>query len=105
IVDHGKVIAEGTPAELIGGLHAPHILEFSSDPPASLELVSAIPGAFDPRQRQNHWSVCVSSLAEAIPALLAALDRSGAKLEELSTRRAALEDVFLSLTGRGLRDD
>jgi ABC-2 type transport system ATP-binding protein len=105
IVDHGRVIGEGTPGELIGRLHAPHILEFSSDPPAALELVSAIPGAFDPRQREKHWSVCVSSLAEAIPALLAALERSGSRLEELSMRRAALEDVFLALTGRELRDE
>jgi ABC-2 type transport system ATP-binding protein len=105
IVDHGKVIAEGTPGQLIGRLRAPHILEFSSDPPAALDLVSAIPGAFEPRQRGNHWAVSVNSLAEAIPALLAALDTAGARLEELSTRRAMLEDVFLALTGRELRDE
>jgi ABC-2 type transport system ATP-binding protein len=105
IVDHGKVIAEGTPAELIGRLGAPHILDFSSDPPAALELVSGIPGAFEPRQRGNHWSVSVTSLALAIPALLDALEARGAKLEELSTRRAMLEDVFLALTGRELRDE
>ncbi|HSP95600.1 MAG TPA: ABC transporter ATP-binding protein [Thermoanaerobaculia bacterium] len=105
IVDHGKIIGEGSPAELIGRLHAPNILEFSSDPAAAPGLVSGIPGAFDPRQRGSHWSVSVSSLAEAVPALLLALDRSGAKLEELSTRRATLEDVFLALTGRELRDE
>jgi len=105
IIDHGRIIAEGTPAELIAGLGAPHILEFSSDPPAGLDLVAAIPGAHDPRQRGSHWSVSVGSLVEAVPALLLALERSGAKLEELSTRRAMLEDVFLSLTGRELRDE
>jgi ABC-2 type transport system ATP-binding protein len=105
IVDHGKIIGEGSPAELIGRLHAPNILEFSSDPAAAPGLVSGIPGAFDPRQRGSHWSVSVSSLAEAVPALLLALERSGAKLEELSTRRATLEDVFLALTGRELRDE
>ncbi|HKA37022.1 MAG TPA: ABC transporter ATP-binding protein [Thermoanaerobaculia bacterium] len=105
IVDHGKVIAEGTPAQLIGRLRAPHILDFSSDPPAPVGLVSRIPGAFEPRQRGNHWSVSVTSLAEAIPALLADLEAEGGKLEELSTRRAMLEDVFLALTGRELRDE
>jgi ABC-2 type transport system ATP-binding protein len=105
IIDHGRIIAEGTPAELIGGLGAPHVLEFSSDPPAGLDLVASIPGAHDPRQRGSHWSVSVGSLVEAVPALLLALERSGAKLEELSTRRAMLEDVFLALTGRELRDD
>src|SRR5262249_39986824 len=78
---------------------------FSSDPPAPVGLVSRIPGAFEPRQRGNHWSVSVTSLAEAIPALLADLEAEGAKLEELSTRRAMLEDVFLALTGRELRDE
>jgi len=105
IVDHGKVIGEGTPAQLIGRLRAPNVLDFTSEPPAPLELVAAIPGAFQPRQRGNHWSVSVSSLAEAIPALLSALDQSGSRLEELSTRRAMLEDVFLALTGRELRDE
>jgi ABC-2 type transport system ATP-binding protein len=105
IVDHGKVIGEGTPGQLIGRLGAPNILDFASDPPAGLDLVVAIPGAFEPRQRGSHWSVSVSSLAEAIPALLSALERSGARLVELSTRRAMLEDVFLALTGRGLRDE
>jgi hypothetical protein len=42
----------------------------------------------------------VASLVEAIPALLLALEQSGAKIQELSTRRAMLEDVFLALTGR-----
>ena len=105
IVDHGKVIGEGTPGQLIGRLGAPNILDFASDPPAGLDLVAAIPGAFEPRQRGSHWSVSVSSLAEAIPALLSALERSGARLAELSTRRAMLEDVFLALTGRELRDE
>ena len=105
IVDHGRILAEGTPAELIGRLHAPNILEFSSDPPATPELVGEIPDAVDPRQRGSHWSVSVSSLVKAVPALLLALERCGCKLEELSTRRARLEDVFLALTGRELRDE
>jgi ABC-type multidrug transport system ATPase subunit len=104
-MDHGRIIAQGTPTELIGRLRAPHILEFSSDPPASLQLVAAIPGAYDPHPRGNHWSVAVGSLVEAIPALLLALEESGAKIQELSTRRAMLEDVFLALTGRELRDE
>jgi ABC-2 type transport system ATP-binding protein len=105
IVDHGKIIALGTPEELIGRLHAPNILEFSSHPPATADLVAKIPGIYDPRQRDGLWSVCVESLVEAIPALLAALEESGARLDSLSTHRAMLEDVFLSLTGRELRDE
>jgi ABC-2 type transport system ATP-binding protein len=105
IVDHGKIIALGTPAELVGRLHAPNILEFSSNPPVEADLVRKIPGAHDPRQRDGLWSVSVESLAEAIPALLSALEASGARLNSLSTHRAMLEDVFLALTGRELRDE
>ena len=105
VVDHGRMIAQGNPRELIGRLHAPNILEFSSDPQAGEVLVAGIPGAFDPRQHGSRWSVCVTSLVEAVPALLLALDRSGAKLVDLSTRQATLEDVFLALTGRELRDE
>ena len=105
IVDHGRIIGQGAPAELVAGLRAPHILEFSSSPPAGADLLAAIPGAREPRQRGQMWSVCVDSLAQAVPALLAALDREQSKLDSLSMHRATLEDVFLALTGRELRDE
>jgi ABC-2 type transport system ATP-binding protein len=105
IVDHGKIIALGTPEELIGRLHAPNILEFSTDPPVTADLVAKIPGVHEPRQRDGLWSVCAESLVEAIPALLSTLEASGARLDSLSTHRAMLEDVFLALTGHELRDE
>jgi len=105
VVDHGKIIAQGTPAELIAGLHAPHIVEFASDPPLSAEDLKALPGVKDCRRRDDRWFVGVASLVDAVPALLARLDRGGSKLLTLSTHRATLEDVFISLTGRELRDE
>ncbi len=105
VVDHGKIIAQGTPAELIAGLHAPHIVEFASDPALSAEDLKALPGVKDCRRRDDRWFVGVASLVEAVPALLARLDRGGSKLLTLSTHRATLEDVFISLTGRELRDE
>jgi len=104
VVDHGKIIAQGTPAELIAGLHAPHIVEFASDPPLSAEDLKALTGVKDCRRRDDRWFVGVASLVDAVPALLARLDRGGSKLLTLSTHRATLEDVFISLTGRELRD-
>jgi ABC-2 type transport system ATP-binding protein len=105
VVDHGKVIAQGSPAELVAGLRAPHIVEFASEPPPSEEDLKAIPGVRDCRKRDDRWFVSVGSLAETVPALLSRLDRGGAKLVSLSTHRATLEDVFISLTGRELRDE
>ena len=104
VVDHGRIIALGTPAELVAGLHAPHIVEFSTEPDVSEEILAAVPGLGDRRRRDGRWLVGAASLAEALPALMAALDRAGARTVSLSTHRSTLEDVFISLTGRELRD-
>jgi ABC-2 type transport system ATP-binding protein len=105
IVDHGRIIALGTPAELIAGLHAPHIIEFASEPAVDEALLSSVPGAGERRQRDGRWQLAAANLAQAVPALLSTLDDAGARLVSLSTHRATLEDVFLSLTGRELRDE
>ena len=105
IVDHGKIIALGTPAELVAGLHAPHFIEFSTEPAVSDALLAAIPGIGERRQRDGKWFLAAASLAEAVPALLAELDGVGARLVSLSTHRSTLEDVFIARTGRELRDE
>ena len=63
------------------------------------------PGCTEPHRRGPNWSLPVGSLAETVPPLLALVERSGAKLVNLSTHRATLEDLFVSLTGRALRED
>jgi len=105
IVDHGKIIALGTPADLVAGLNAPHIIDFATEPSIADELLARIPGVGERRQRDGRWLLNAASLAQAVPALLAALDAAGARLVSLSTHRATLEDVFLSMTGRELRDE
>jgi ABC-2 type transport system ATP-binding protein len=105
VVDHGKIIAEGKPADLVARLNAPYIVEFASDPSLTPESIRALPGVTDCRHRDSRWFVSVASLVEAVPALLARLHREKAKLLTLSTHQATLEDVFISLTGRELRDE
>jgi ABC-2 type transport system ATP-binding protein len=104
IVDHGKVIALGTPAELVGRLHATSVIEFTSEPAIPLDTLRALPGVSEARPHGDAFSLAARSLAESVPALLAAVDAAGAKLVALSTHRPTLEDVFVSLTGRDLRD-
>ena len=104
IVDHGRIIALGTPAELVAGLHAPHIVEFSTEPNVSDEILAAVPGLGERRRRDGRWLVGAASLAQALPALIGALERAGARPVSLSTHRSTLEDVFIALTGRELRD-
>jgi ABC-2 type transport system ATP-binding protein len=104
IVDHGRVIAEGTPAELIASLHAASIIEFATEPPLEREALESLPGIREIHRRGSSWALAVASLPESVPALLEAVDGAPARLVALSTHRASLEDLFVSLTGRELRD-
>jgi ABC-2 type transport system ATP-binding protein len=105
IVDHGHLIALGTPAELIARLEAPHIIEFTSDPPLPDDAWRQVPGCHGMTPKDGAYMLRVDSLADAVPKLLAAIDNQGAKLVTLSTHAATLEDLFVSLTGRELRDN
>jgi ABC-2 type transport system ATP-binding protein len=107
IVDHGKVIARGTPNELIASLGVEHVVEFSSNGDASFPLaeLTALDGVRDARLDAGTYSLQASELHRAVPAVLAYLTARGAALTELRTHSATLEDVFVSLTGRKLRDD
>ncbi len=104
IVDHGHVIALGTPKELIARLEAPNVVEFASDPPVDREVVTSLHGVHAVSKRGENWLLTVDSLAEVVPRLIAAVEHRGAKLRTLTTHAATLEDLFVSLTGRDLRD-
>ena len=107
IVDHGKVIALGTPRELIASLGAEHVIEFAvADGPAppTVEALSALPSVEAVKHDGGSWRLTVREVHRAVPGLLAALADSGAEPTHLSTHHATLEDVFMSLTGRRLRD-
>ncbi len=104
IVDRGKVIAHGTPAELVSTLHAANVVEFRSEPELPKEALCALPGVTELHRRGENQALAAASLAETVPALLGALDAAGARLVSLGTHRATLEDLFVSLTGRELRD-
>jgi len=105
IIDHGKTIALGTPAELIAKLDAPNIIEFTSEPPVEAEMFANLcDGYHGCAKRGNGWQLRVDSLAEAVPKLIAVVEKSGSKLVTLTTHAATLEDLFVALTGRELRD-
>jgi len=105
IMDHGKMIALGTPDELIASLGADQIVEFALSNgtiPAGLE---GLPGVKGVRPGPDRIALTVAQVHRAVPALLALLERQGAELSLLTTHHATLEDVFVALTGRQLRDD
>jgi ABC-2 type transport system ATP-binding protein len=104
IVDHGHLIALGTPRELIARLEAANIIEFTSEPPLPESACRELPGCHGASAKGEAWLLRVDSLAEAVPQLISTIERHGAKLVTLSTHAATLEDLFVSLTGRELRD-
>jgi ABC-2 type transport system ATP-binding protein len=108
IMDHGKEIALGTPRELIASLGAEHMVEFSAGGAAKALDVTAlrrIEGIRDVRSENGNVRMQVTQLHRAVPSLLDELARQGVPLTELRTHSATLEDVFVTLTGRHLRDE
>jgi ABC-2 type transport system ATP-binding protein len=107
IVDHGRIIAQGTPRELIAGLRAEHVLEFalSGHQPFDDDPLGRIEGVCAAHRRDGMYRLQVEELHRVMPELLQELRRQGAQLAELRTHSATLEDVFVSLTGRNLRDE
>jgi ABC-2 type transport system ATP-binding protein len=98
------MIALGTPLELIASLEAEQIVEFSATGELELEALERLPGVRRVRQSGDGYSLTVPDISRALPALLAELESQRAKLINLTTHQATLEDVFVSLTGRMLRD-
>jgi ABC-2 type transport system ATP-binding protein len=107
VVDHGKVIALGTPRELIATLGAEHVIEFAvtdTASPIDETALRALPSVEDVAQDAGTWRLTVREMHRAVPALLAELSARGAEPTQLTTHSATLEDVFMALTGRRLRD-
>ena len=108
VIDHGKVIALGTPRELIASLGAEHVIEFAvaENAVAAIEdsMLRALPSVEQVVRDGASWRLTVREVHRAVPALLAGLSDRGAEPTELTTHHATLEDVFMSLTERRLRD-
>jgi len=109
IMDHGRVIAQGTTPQLIASVGAEHIVEFAVAErvknEANVAPLLAIPGVQSHRVDAGLHQLSVVELHTAVPAIFAALDAQGLELSEFRTHSATLEDVFVSLTGRKLRDE
>ena len=130
IMDHGKVIALGTPNELIAKECSEDIVEFAVNslvpkgeglgappfPPKQsldgaprdvldVEALKAIPGVQSHRVDGSTHQLSVSELHTTVPRIFAAIEAQGLHLSEFKTHSATLEDVFVRLTGRNLRDE
>ena len=110
IVDKGKVIALGSPADLIARTGAEHVVEFAVvggeaargqlDPGSLTDLASVLAA----RTEGDGFALTVAEPHRAIPSLLDFLETAGQPLARLTTRQVSLEDVFVAMTGRHLRE-
>jgi ABC-2 type transport system ATP-binding protein len=108
IVDHGEIIAEGSPASLIERLGGHHVVEFAvggNSDATVLDIWRALPSVESVREDDGMVALSVKEPHLAIPALLDAIGRRSSELQHLTTRQASLEDVFVRLTGRHLREE
>jgi ABC-2 type transport system ATP-binding protein len=111
IMDHGKIIALGTVRELIASVGGEHIVEFAvkdstKENAAELALqLKAIEGVHSHRIDAGLHQLSVTSLHTTVPRVFEAMEARGLTLTEFRTHSATLEDVFVALTGRNLRDE
>ena len=112
IVDNGRIIAQGTPRDLIASLGAAHVIEFgvasaqeaNPDGEAFTASLAALPGVNGVGRDGGTWQLSAADLQETLPGLLRFAEDADIALASLTTHAATLEDVFVSLTGRRLRD-
>jgi ABC-2 type transport system ATP-binding protein len=108
VIDHGRAIALGAPRELIASLGGQEVIELAFEPQSRTALddraMSLLPGVKGVRHIAGGVALAAEPLHLALPAVLDHLRGAGLRIERLATRHATLEDVFVSLTGRGLRD-
>ena len=106
VIDHGKVIAQGSPRALIESLGAEHVVQFALANGDSIDhaTLGLLPGVERVSAVDGRTQLTVMHVHEAVPALMTLLQQRRAELSELTTHHATLEDVFISLTGRHLRD-
>ncbi len=104
IMDQGKIIADGSPEELINKLGQENVIDFSRNGLEEVEINKLKDLYPELKFNAENISVYVKDLSSALPLLINWADDSGLKLDDLKIRRPNLEDVFIELTGKGLRD-
>ena len=104
IIDHGRVIVEGTLPELVRRLPAAQKLDLDLEGHPDAAALQALPGVRSVQERAGRWTVGLDDLTTGTPGVLQALARMGCSVRHIASGRANLEDVFLTLTGHALRD-
>ncbi|QDE66943.1 ABC transporter ATP-binding protein [Myxococcus xanthus] len=104
IIDRGRVIARGTPRDIITSLGAEQVIELEAEPSPDLERLRPLPAVVAAQRHAGRITLRVRELHLALPEVLREVAAGGGQLLHLSTRRPTLDDVFIDMTGRSLRE-
>ena len=104
IMDHGRILEEGTVEELVSRRFKDRAVRFDAIDGLGDERLAAMPGVTSVKHEDGDVLVYTRDVAATIGAVLDAAEALGVEPANLGVRRATLEDVFLDLTGRALRD-
>jgi ABC-2 type transport system ATP-binding protein len=105
IIDHGQIIALDTPRRLVAGLEAEHNIAFLADAPIDLARLSCIPGVWAASNgKEGEYALHVEDPQLALKGLMELASQQGFYPQALRVQGATLEDVFISLTGRRIRE-
>ena len=109
VLDHGRVIAEGTPDELkdrVGGERLEVTLTNAPDAEHAIEVLAPLCGRGDPPVADDaHVTLAVARRAGSIAEAVRLLDAADIDVEDLGMRRPTLDDVFLALTGKHAEEE
>jgi ABC-2 type transport system ATP-binding protein len=105
IINHGRIVAEGTPDELKRSIGTDVVIaRVDGAADAACDAVRAVPGIGKVEAHGRELSVAVSNGAASISPIAVALDGAGVKVTELTLRTPTLDDVFLEVTGERIHD-
>lgn len=104
IIDYGKIIGIDRPGTLIESHFKEEAIEFEVDQPLPREMLSELAGTSNVVLENGKVTLYSNSVPVTIGGLLELAKQRGIKLTDLYVRRATLEDVFLKLTGRRIRE-
>ncbi len=104
IMDQGRIIALDTPRQLVRGLAFDNTVECSFAGSVKRERLLALPAVRDVRSESGTHSLFTNDISATLAGLMGLTDDNGERVQTLQVRTATLEDVFISQTGRRLRD-
>jgi ABC-2 type transport system ATP-binding protein len=104
VIDRGRIVAEGTPDALKRRVSGDQVVVGTTEAERVAELVARLPGGSEPAIDGQIVRFRVPDGAAVLPGLLRELDAAGIAMTSVEVRRPSLDDVFLTMTGRSLRD-